>query len=151
MDMIAADFAIRQLHARFADAAWRQDAEEFAACFASQGRWSIAGHDFSGREAIGEACVQLLGRCEHVHLITGQPILRAEGEAIAGRVTMTEFAWMPDGTQFFTVGIYHDRYVEAAGEWTFAERCWTLKYRGPIDLSGPLSEQAGLGRFHAAG
>ena len=42
-DLIAADVGIRQLHARFADAVWRQDDAEFSGCFASDGLWKIAG------------------------------------------------------------------------------------------------------------
>lgn len=147
MDLIAADFGIRQLHARFADAVWRQDADSVTACFVSDGQWSIAGMQFNGHAEIGEACNKLLGRCERIHLQTEQPILHADGEDVLGRLSMTEFAWMPDGTQFFTVGTYHDRYGVEATEWRFRERVWNLKYRGPIDLSAPLSEQGNLGRF----
>ena len=149
IDMIAADFGIRQLHARFADAVWRQDAGEFAACWSREGWWKIAGLQMEGRAAIEADCGALLGRCTRIHLVTGLPILEAaqEGDAVLGRLGMTEFAWMPDGTQFITFGQYHDRYVEQDGRWRFAERFWSFKYRGPIDLSAPLVDTPDYGVF----
>jgi len=147
VDMIAADFGIRQLHAQFADAVWRQDSQVFASCFAKTGEWKIAGMHFAGREAIAQACGQLLGRCSRIHLVTGLPMLERSERGIMGRLTVTEFAWMPDETQFMTLGVYHDHYVEESGAWTFKSRFWSLKYRGPIDLSAPLVDTPDYGAF----
>jgi hypothetical protein len=148
-DLIAADFGIRQCHARFADAVWRQDAASFAGCFAEQGEWKIAGFHFTGREAIETAFGQLVGRCTRVHLVTGQPILAIEGGEVLGRMAMTEFAWMPDGTQALSIGMYHDRYVEHGGQWLYRERFWSFKYRGLIDLSAELAPTPDYGPFPA--
>ena len=148
-DLIAADFGIRQCHACFADAVWRQDAASFASCFAVNGEWKIAGMCFSGRANVEAAFGQLVGRCTRVHLVTGQPLLADEGGEVLGRMAMTEFAWMPDGTQFMTVGMYHDRYVEEGGLWRYRERFWSFKYRGPLDLSAPLVETPDYGAFPA--
>lgn len=148
-DLIAADFGIRQCHAKFADAVWRQDAASFASCFAQQGEWKIAGFRFSGRDAVEQAFGQLVGRCTRVHLVTGQPILAVEGGEVIGRMAMTEFAWMPDGTQALSIGMYHDRYVEEGGEWRYLERFWSFKYRGPIDLSAELAPTPDYGAFPA--
>lgn len=146
-DLIEADFGIRQCHAMFADAVWRQDAASFASCFAGNGEWKIAGMHFSGREAIESAFGQLVGRCTRVHLISGQPLLEAQGGEVLGRMAMTEFAWMPDGTQAMSIGMYHDRYVEEEGRWRYRERFWSFKYRGPIDLSAPLAPTPDYGVF----
>lgn len=148
-DLIAADFGIRQCHAKFADSVWRQDAATFASCFAEQGAWKIAGFVFSGRGEVEKAFGQLVGRCTRVHLVTGQPMLTAQDAEVLGRMAMTEFAWMPDGTQFMTVGMYHDRYVEEQGEWRYRERFWSFKYRGPIDLSAELAPTPDYGVFPA--
>ena len=147
MDMIAADFGIRQLHARFADAVWRQDGSDFAACWATKGEWKIAGLHFEGRDAIEAASGRLLGLCTRIHLVTGLPILEADGDDVLGRLGMTEYAWMPDGAQFITFGQYHDRYTNEDGRWRFASRFWSLKYRGPIDLSAPLVDTPDYGSF----
>lgn len=146
-DLIAADFGIRQLHARFADAVWRQDADQFAACWSSDGLWKIAGMEVSGRAALADACRMMLGRCSNIHLITGQPILSADGDGVQGRLAMTEFARMLDGSTAMTIGWYHDRYVEEDGLWRFAKRHWSFKYRGPPDLTGAFIDTPNYGAF----
>lgn len=150
VDLIAADFGIRQLHARFADAAWRQDADSFSQCFAANGVWKIAGHSFSGRDAIADGCRALLGRCSNIHIITGLPLLHADGDKVQGRVSMTEFARMNDGSTAMSLGWYHDRYCEQDGVWYFQKRHWSFKYRGPPDMTGFYPDTPNYGPFPAA-
>jgi uncharacterized protein (TIGR02246 family) len=142
-----ADAGIRQLHARFADAVWRQDATEFAACFAQDGLWKIAGMEVSGRAEIEEMCPKMLGRCTHIHLMTGQAILQVNGDTAKGRLAMTEFARMNDGSTAMTIGWYHDDYVVEDGRWRFAKRHWSMKYRGPPDLTGHFADTPNYGAF----
>jgi hypothetical protein len=147
IDLVAADFGIRQLHARFADAVWRQDGAAFGACFASNGVWKIAGQEFVGAELIGTSCAALLGRCTHIHLVTSQPILGVDGDTVIGRLSMTEFARMNDGSTAMTIGWYHDRYIEEGGLWRFARRHWSFKYRGAPDLTGFFADTPNYGAF----
>ena len=149
-DMIAADFGIRQLHARFIDAVWRQDAESFADCWAADGVWKIAGMEVQGRTALVEACHKLLGRCKRIHLLAGPVILAPDSaDAVIGRLNITEFATMHDGATAMTIGWYHDRYVEHDGQWHFALRHWSFKYRGPPDLTGAYIDTPDYGPFPA--
>lgn len=149
IDFLTADFGIRQLHARFVDAVWRQDAASFADCFASDGIWKIAGMVLTGREAIGEACVTLLGRCERIQLVTGQPILDVSEEGAIGRLQVTEFAKKKDGTSAITFGTYYDRYVDQDGAWRFQWRHWSMAYHGPVDMSGAYVVPPDYGPFPA--
>ena len=89
-EFTVAAVGIGQLHARFADAVFRMDIDEFAQCFAETGVWKIAGMDLLGRAAIHEAASRLLTRCEKIHLIPGQPILDVAGTTAQGRQQMTE-------------------------------------------------------------
>jgi SnoaL-like domain len=146
---VIAECGIRQLHAHFADAVWRQDAADFAACFAAEGEWKIAGMHLRGRDAIGEACGKLLGRCLRIHLLTGLPIIEVHGATAVGRLSMTEFAKMHDGSTAMTIGWYHDRYIEEGGRWRFAHRHWSMKYRGPPDLTGAFADTPDYGSFPA--
>ena len=41
-DRAATECAIRQLHARYADALWRKDPNSFAALFAADAEWKVA-------------------------------------------------------------------------------------------------------------
>jgi ketosteroid isomerase-like protein len=146
-DLIRADSGIRQLHARFADAVWRQDPDVFSACWAEDGVWKIAGMVKCGRAEIAEACVMMLGRCSHIHIITGLPILEVSGSAAKGRLNMTEFARMLDGSTAMTIGWYHDDYVEKGGIWHFRKRHWSMKYRGSPDLTGLYADTPNYGAF----
>ena len=146
-DLIAADVGIRQLHARFADAVWRQDSQEFSGCFARDGVWKIAGMQIVGREKIAEACTTMLGRCSHIHIITGLPILALVDGGAKGRLNMTEFARMQDGSTAMTIGWYHDDYVEENGQWCFKRRHWSMKYRGSPDLMGHFADTPNYGAF----
>ncbi len=146
-DFAEADAGIRQLHARFTDAVWRQDAELFADCFARDGVWKIAGMEMKGREEIADACRRMLGRCSHIHLIVGLPIIEVNGDTAIGRLNMTEFARMNDGATAMTIGWYHDRYVQEAGKWHFQHRHWSMKYRGAPDLTGAFADTPDYGAF----
>ncbi|MDE2405000.1 MAG: nuclear transport factor 2 family protein [Sphingomonadales bacterium] len=146
-EFVVADCGIRQLHARFVDAAWRQDPEEFGGCFTRDGEWKIGGMLFAGREAIADACVKLLGRCSHIQLIPAPHILEVNGQEAQGRHHMLEIARMNDGSTAMTIGIYHDRYAFEDGRWRYKQRFWSLKYRGPADLSGAWVPSPDYGAF----
>jgi uncharacterized protein (TIGR02246 family) len=137
-DPITADFGIRQLHARFADAVFRKDADAFAACFALAGEWKIAGMHIRGREEIRDKFDTLLAPCARVQILTGTPVLEFNSDGVSGRLQMTELAKMGDGSSALTLGVYFDRYVEEDGRWRFAWRHFGLHYRGPVDLSAEL-------------
>lgn len=137
-DLIAADFGIRQLHARFIDAVFRKDADAFAQCFAENAEWKIAGLHIRGRNEIGPLFGKLMTICARVQIIAGTPILNIEQGAVIGRINVTELAKMADGSSAMTLGVYYDRYVEEGGRWRFQWRHFSLHYRGPIDLSADL-------------
>lgn len=142
-----ADSGIRQLHARFVDAVWRKDAAAFAECFAGDAEWKIAGLHFHGRAEIGATIAKLLDTCQRVQMIVGTPILDVGQGVATGRVQMTEFAKMTDGSSAMTIGIYYDRYVEEDGRWLFQWRHFGLQYRGPTDLSADLVDAPDYGPF----
>jgi hypothetical protein len=146
-DYSNAECGIRQLHGRFMDAVWRQDAACLADCFASNGSWKIAGMDMRGRDRIGADCGKLLGYCEKIQLIALPAILELEEGGAFGRVHMIEFAKMLDGSSAMSIGVYHDRYVEEDGLWRYASRHWSLKYRGPADLSAAFVDTPDYGAF----
>jgi len=73
--------------------------------------------------------------------------LRHDRLWIEGRLAMTEFARMLDGSTAMTIGWYHDRYVEEDGLWRFARRHWSFKYRGAPDLTGAFVDTPDYGAF----
>jgi len=139
-DLVIAEYGIRQLHARFADAVWRKDPEAYADCFAEDAEWKIATMHIRGRADIGGTFAKLLAACARVQIIAGTPLLEIGQGTATGRIQITELAKMADGSSAMTLGVYYDRYVEEAGRWRFQWRHFGLHYRGPTDLSAALVE-----------
>ncbi|MDE2042928.1 MAG: nuclear transport factor 2 family protein, partial [Alphaproteobacteria bacterium] len=146
-DMIAADVGVRQLQARFIDAVWRQDADDFANCWTADGVWKIAGMELRGRDAIRATCNKLLGRCEKIQLILMPALLEVSGKTAIGRHHVIEYAKMLDGSGWMTIGVYHDRLAGEEGRWRFAHRHWAMQYRGPLDLSASFVAGQDFGPF----
>lgn len=146
-DFTAACVGIEQLHARFVDATFRQDAEQFANCFAKAGVWQIAGMELGGRDTILDRIGPMLGYCERIQLLAQTPMIELTDEGAQGRQQMVELSKLRDGSGAMTIGVYHDRYVHEDGAWRYAKRHWTLKYRGPLDMSGLFPATPDYGAF----
>lgn len=148
-EFIAAECEIRQLYARFTDAASRQDADAYAALFTVDGQWKLAGMHMRGREEIRATFAKLLGYTARVQIIPGLPILEVDGDTASARIQCTELTKMPDGSAAMALGTYYDRFVREDGRWLFCWRHFGLKYRGPVDLSDDLVESPDYGPFPA--
>lgn len=135
---VVAESAIRQLHARYIDAVWRKDIDSFANCFAEDAEWNIAGVHPRGRAEIGTQFGKLISASERVLMFVGLPILEVAHSTATGRVYVTEYVKLRDGSAARTIGIYYDRYVGAADRWLFQRRHWNAYYRGPPDFSAPF-------------
>lgn len=146
-EFIEAESAIRQLHAKFVDAAFRQDAELYAQLFSDDGEWKLAGMHIKGRDEIRASFARLLGYTSRVQIILGPPLLELDGDSAAGRVQCTELTKMPDGSAVMAIGVYHERYVKQGGAWLFKWRHFSLHYRGPLDFSAALVESPDYGLF----
>ena len=148
-DFTAACVGIEQLHARFVDATFRQDAEQFANCFAKDGVWQIAGMELVSRSTILERIGPMLGYCERIQLLAQTPMIDLTDDGAQGRQQMVELSKLKDGSGAMTIGVYHDRYVHEDGAWRYARRHWTLKYRGPLAMSGLSPATPDYGAFPA--
>lgn len=146
-DFTGACVGIEQLHARFVDATFRQDSEQFAQCFAKDGVWKIAGMEMAGRDTILGRIGPMLGYCERIQLLAQTPIIELTDAGAQGRQQMVELSKLRDGTGAMTIGVYHDHYVQEDGAWRYARRFWSLKYRGPLDMSGFFAPTPDYGAF----
>lgn len=138
IDLVAADFGIRQLHARYVDALWRQDAEALARCYDEDGEWHIAGQHLRGRAEIAAAFARFVAPQERVLMRVGTPLLDIAGDIATGRLYVTEEVKKRDGSAARHIGIYEDRYAGEGAVWRFLSRSWTTLYRGAPDLSDPF-------------
>lgn len=132
---LAAEAGIRQLHARCADAVWRQDRAAFIECFVPGGVWKIAGLQLRGRAQIGRQFEALIAANERVLMRFGLPLLEiGRGEA-TGRTDVIELIKRMDGQAQTSIGIYYERFVDTGDRWRFRWRHFDFHYLGPPDLA----------------
>jgi ketosteroid isomerase-like protein len=137
-EFVAAESAIRQLHARYIDAVWRQDADAFGSCWVEDAQWKIVGADLHGRQAITAFFVDIMRNFDHVIQFYHVPILEIEDGTGTGRTYVTEHNSFRSGRKTFNIGLYHERYRRDADRWRFTWRHFDLFYMGPADLSVPF-------------
>lgn len=141
----AAEAGIRQLHARYTDAVWRQDAEAFANCFTPDGEWRISGMVLKGRPQIAETIARILGNMHRV-LFTYRTASLDVGDGIAtARAYIDERCAWKNGDTNIAIGRYYERLVEQDGEWFFNWRLFELHYRGAPDMTGTFFDHPDLG------
>ncbi len=143
--LVEADCAIRQLHAHYADAVWRQDVDAFAACFADDAVWRVGGLELRGRTSIAAGFAGFIAGNERTLMNFHTPLVTLAAEGVSARTYVTEQNKYRDGTAAMSLGIYYERFQVAAGAWRFAWRHWQMYYHGPADLSGTIHAAAEFG------
>ena len=133
-DFVAAEAGIRQLHARYTDAVWRQDSHAFARCFAEDGEWRISGRIMRGRTEIREMIEKILGNFNRVLISFRTPILTVGAGTASGRTYVDEKCAWKNGQTNISIGCYYEHFVEVDGEWLFQWRLFEMFYRGDDDM-----------------
>lgn len=134
-DPVAVEYAIRQLHARYADALWRKDPDSFAALFARDAEWKVAGMHMRGREEIRTTFARFMQHTGRTLMTFRSPIVDLVDGVPTARTYVTEHNRFADGQSADTIGIYYERFVQEDGAWRFHFRHWNLYYIGPPDLT----------------
>lgn len=144
-DYAAAECAIRQLHARYADAVWRLDYETFADCFAEDAHWRIAGLTFNGRDEIISNFRRLMANFHRVLMTFRTPILSVNGRSASARTYVTEENVFKNGRPGSSIALYFERFVNDGTRWRFSWRLFQLEYFGRTDLSGQFFDNPDFG------
>jgi ketosteroid isomerase-like protein len=134
-DLMAAEFAIRQLQARYADALWHKDPDSFAALFTRDGEWKISGMHMRGREEIRQTFAKYMVHLDRCLMTFRTPIVDVVDGVLTSRTYVTEQNKFADGQAASTLGIYYERFAEEEGRLLFRWRHWNMYYIGPADLS----------------
>jgi len=146
MEFVVAECAIRQLHARYADAVWRLDYDAFGDCFAQDCEWRIGGVILRGREEIVEHNRQLFTtKFRRLFITLRTPILEVNGAKASGRTYFSAQNILADGTPFAPLGVYYEHFVDQGDRWRFAWRLFQTLYSGPADLTGTFHDQPEFG------
>ena len=142
---IEAEAGIRQLHARYTDAVWRQDFDAFADCFTADGEWRISGRIFHGREEIREMISLILGNFIRVLISFRTPIVDVRDGQVTARTYVDEHCAWKNGNTNISIGRYYEHFAREGDRWRFKWRLFELHYRGPADLSGTFFEHPDYG------
>jgi uncharacterized protein (TIGR02246 family) len=151
-DFVATECAIRQLHARYADAVWRKDYQAFGGCFAPDAEWRIAGMVLRGRTEITQTVENLLSHFQRVLMLFQTPILDVrDGQASARTYSLEQYFSASTAAQAggppggISIGTYYERYRKIDGQWLFSWRLFQLQYMGAADGSGTLFSNTDFG------
>jgi hypothetical protein len=143
--VVEAEAAVRDLHARYADAIWRRDYAAAAACFTRDGEWRNGGLVLRGRGEIAAALDRFMVRFRRVFMTFRTPILSLAPAGAEARTYVTEQNVTTDGQGRLAVGVYYERIVLEDALWRREWALFQLLYRGPADLSGDFLDQPDFG------
>ena len=119
-EFVAVECAVRQLHARYVDAIWRQDAPAVGALFAPGGEWRVGGQVMRGPAEIERFIAGAFKQFKRILMTFRTPILEVGDGVASARTYVTENSIYADGRPFAPIGIYFDRFVEIDGQWLFS-------------------------------
>jgi hypothetical protein len=144
-DFAAAEAAIRQLHARYIDAVWRQDYAALGDCFSRDCEWRIANRIVRGRDEAMGFLQEMAAGFDCMFISLGTPILEVgQGEA-TGRTYFNARNRLKSGESFAPIGVYYERFVDEGDRWRFKWRLFQTHYQGPADMSGEMVAHTSYG------
>lgn len=132
--------AIRDLRARFSDAANLRQHDAFAALFAADGVWAVPDMQvrFEGRVAIRAGIEHMLGLWTGFVQLSHEGPITATADGATGRTYVEELGSFQRGGSQHNYSVYDDRYVREQGEWRFAQREYHFLYVDETPLPGRL-------------
>lgn len=145
MDPMRAEFEIRQLHARYSHAIFRQDAASVAELFAEGGEWRVGGQIMRGKDEIVSFLSGVFPQFRRLLMLFYTPVVSVTDGEISSRTFVVERSQFADGTPFAPVGIYFDRFVEVDGRLAFKWRMFQTQYAGHPDMATPFYDVPDFG------
>ncbi|MGO4690150.1 nuclear transport factor 2 family protein [Glaciibacter sp. 2TAF33] len=133
------ELAIRNLAARFTDAASKRDIERWRSTWTEDCHWYIGNRAVDGAETAAAFLSTALEKYDWFLMmsLSGQ-VFESDG-MIKGIWYVLEYQGKPhEITQIF--GTYEDVYVKVDGDWKFRSRVFQSSYRGPMSpgLTAPV-------------
>ena len=136
--------AIATLLHTYADAVVRRDGDQWASCWAEDGRWVLgAGREVVGRDAIVALWHTAMGGFSAVVQLVHNGSVTLSGDRGEGRWYISERFRRADGEVGMLLAYYDDTYVVERGAWRFASRTLVPQYSGPPDLSAEFRNAVG--------
>ncbi|MEL7124299.1 MAG: nuclear transport factor 2 family protein [Bacteroidota bacterium] len=122
---------IRELTARFADAANRQDSSQFRALWANESVWRIGppiNKEFCGQDEIVGAFEVLLNSWEFFIQLPSTGTIEIHDSRATSSFYINEIAKSKEGKSNYNIANYQDKLIKENGEWRFTERNYQVIY-----------------------
>lgn len=134
--LVAAENAIRQIHARYADACWRRDADALRDCFTADGVWDFSTGAKRGPDEIAAFLAIGFGHYQRILVTGGTPIVALTPDGAQARTWMVEDGVKADGERYRLIGHYSERFVEQQGRWRLSWRKYQPHFSGQAGMTG---------------
>ena len=136
MNTVEDEIALRNLMAKYVDAANRRDGEVWQSTWAQDGVWDLMGNPVQGRDNILAMWTQVLTTFEFALLIPSSGMFEVDGDTATGHWYLQEHTRNTEGVASSMISRYLDTYSRVDGEWLYQSRAYGIIYSGPADLSG---------------
>jgi ketosteroid isomerase-like protein len=124
---VADRLAIRERIESYNDAVFRQDAGDWAECWAEDAVWQVGEHRAEGRAAIRDLWLRLMAGFDAAGMYVAHGAVSVSGDEADSRSYMLELLKHSDGTERLVSGRYDDRLRrDPDGAWRFVSRGYTV-------------------------
>ena len=137
------ELAIRNLLARYGDAASRRDPDAWIATWAADCLWDLGGGRVTrGHEETLTLWRSSIAKYPWVVQVPASGLIEEVDGEVRGTWYVLELNHVADGSGVMHLGHYRDTYVKTDDGWRFATRRFQLVYRGAMDAGtvNPLGQ-----------
>jgi uncharacterized protein (TIGR02246 family) len=125
--------AVRELHDRYADAAFRGDKQAWLDCWAQDCVWITHFGEKRGHEQLAGQWDQLWETFAALAFFTTVGAIEVGGDRGTTRAFVREIMLPKAGTAMKIVGQYDDEIVREGGMWRFARRAYSVLQREVVE------------------
>ena len=118
--------AIRELIEDYADAVFQRDEKRWAANWADDACWNLAGMEVKGKTNIVGMWKQAMAGFSFVAFFAAPGAIEVDSNKARARVYTTEDLVETNGKRRHVIGQYEDELTKQSGRWLFARRTYRI-------------------------
>jgi ketosteroid isomerase-like protein len=118
--------AIRELIEDYADAVFQRDEKRWAATWADEASWNLAGMEVKGKANIVGMWKQAMAGFSFVAFFAAPGGIEVDSNKARGRVYTTEDLVETSGKRRHVIGQYDDEFTKQSGRWLFSRRTYRI-------------------------